>query len=138
MSRVGVHDGITSGDSPTSTTCLVSTAACQPVQSGGFSLDEALGSSTNTVSTPRSDSEMDGAVLKVNSLSRQGELGFTSRAPPRRLHTSIRPKRSTPGCFASTWTQEGPVGSPFGVMEPVLVSGSVVEKALSTTPTGGS
>ncbi len=74
--------------------------------------------------------EMDGAVLKVNSLSRQGELGFTSRAP--RWATAYKyPPEEVNTRLLRIDVDTGRTGrvTPFGVMEPVLVSGSVVERA---------
>ncbi len=74
--------------------------------------------------------EMDGAVLKVNSLSRQGELGFTSRAPRWAIAYKYPPEEVNTRLLRID-VDTGRTGrvTPFGVMEPVLVSGSVVERA---------
>lgn len=74
--------------------------------------------------------EMDGVVLKVDELARQVALGSTSRAPrwalaykypPQEVNTKLRTILVNTG-------RTGRV-TPFGLMEPVFVSGSTVEMA---------
>jgi DNA ligase (NAD+) len=71
--------------------------------------------------------EIDGVVVKVDSLSRQRQLGSTSRAPrwaiaykypPEEVNTKLLDIRVNVG-------RTGRV-TPFGVMEPVFVAGSTV------------
>lgn len=86
---------------------------------------EQLGSQRHTL-----DHEIDGVVLKVNNLDFQRSLGFTSRVPrwavaykfpPEEVHTRLLDIR----------VQVGRTGrvTPYGVMEPKLVAGSVVSRA---------
>lgn len=74
--------------------------------------------------------EMDGAVLKVNSMGRQVELGYTSRAPRWAIAYKYPPEEVNTRLLRID-VDTGRTGrvTPFGVMEPVLVSGSVVERA---------
>ena len=74
--------------------------------------------------------EIDGAVVKVNDLKLQEELGFTSRAPkwaiaykypPEEVETKLLDIRVSVG-------RTGRV-TPFAVMEPVTVAGSTVTHA---------
>ncbi len=74
--------------------------------------------------------EMDGVVLKVNDRERQARLGSTSRAPrwaiafkypPEEVNTLLLDIRVNTG-------RTGRV-TPYGVMRPVVVSGSTVEMA---------
>ncbi|UQX89931.1 NAD-dependent DNA ligase LigA [Jatrophihabitans telluris] len=74
--------------------------------------------------------EIDGVVVKLDALSRQRQLGSTSRAPrwaiafkypPEELNTKLLDIRVNVG-------RTGRV-TPFGVMTPVLVAGSTVEMA---------
>jgi DNA ligase (NAD+) len=74
--------------------------------------------------------EIDGVVVKVDSLARQRQLGSTSRAPrwaiafkypPEEVNTKLLDIRVNVG-------RTGRV-TPFGVMEPVVVAGSTVEMA---------
>jgi len=74
--------------------------------------------------------EIDGAVVKVNNLSLQESLGFTSRAPkwaiaykypPEEVQTKLLDIRVSVG-------RTGRV-TPFAVMEPVTVAGSTVTHA---------
>ncbi|MDO4791483.1 MAG: helix-hairpin-helix domain-containing protein [Buchananella hordeovulneris] len=73
---------------------------------------------------------IDGVVLKVDDLAEQGELGFTARTPrwavaykfpPQEVHTRLLD-------IAVDVGRTGRV-TPFGVMEPVLVDGSMVARA---------
>ncbi|AIY03710.1 NAD-dependent DNA ligase LigA [Arthrobacter sedimenti] len=74
--------------------------------------------------------EIDGIVVKVDDLETQRELGHTSRVPrwsvaykypPEEVHTKL----------LDIQVQVGRTGrvTPFGIMEPVKVAGSVVERA---------
>jgi DNA ligase (NAD+) len=74
--------------------------------------------------------EIDGVVVKVDSLSQQRQLGSTSRAPrwaiaykypPEEVNTKLLDIRVNVG-------RTGRV-TPYGVMEPVFVAGSTVEMA---------
>ena len=74
--------------------------------------------------------EIDGAVIKVDSLSRQQELGMTSRAPrwaiaykypPEQVNTKLLDIRVSIGRTGRA--------TPFAVLAPVLVAGSEVEFA---------
>nr|WP_233558013.1 NAD-dependent DNA ligase LigA [Tessaracoccus antarcticus] len=74
--------------------------------------------------------EIDGVVIKVDDFTGQGRLGNTSRAPrwavafkypPEEVNTKLLDIRVNVG-------RTGRV-TPFGVMEPVVVSGSTVEMA---------
>lgn len=74
--------------------------------------------------------EIDGVVVKIDSLVRQKNLGFTSRAPrwaiaykyaPEQVNTKLKDIRVSVG-------RTGRV-TPFAVVEPVRVAGSVVEFA---------
>ncbi|MDY3048537.1 MAG: NAD-dependent DNA ligase LigA [Rothia sp. (in: high G+C Gram-positive bacteria)] len=74
--------------------------------------------------------EIDGIVVKINDFSTQEQLGYTSRVPrwavaykypPEEVHTRLLDIRVGVG-------RTGRV-TPFGVMEPVKVAGSVVEMA---------
>ncbi|WP_396275250.1 NAD-dependent DNA ligase LigA [Glutamicibacter sp. PS] len=74
--------------------------------------------------------DIDGIVVKVDSLATQEQLGYTSRVPrwavaykypPEEVHTKL----------LDIQVQVGRTGrvTPFGVMEPVLVAGSTVSRA---------
>ena len=74
--------------------------------------------------------EIDGAVIKVDSLARQGELGKTSRAPrwaiaykypPEQVNTKLLDIRVSIGRTGRA--------TPFAVLSPVQVAGSEVEFA---------
>ena len=74
--------------------------------------------------------EIDGVVVKVDDLSRQGELGRTSRAPrwaiaykypPEQVNTKLLDIRVSIGRTGRA--------TPFAVLEPVRVAGSEVEFA---------
>jgi DNA ligase (NAD+) len=74
--------------------------------------------------------EIDGAVIKVDSLSRQQELGMTSRAPrwaiaykypPEQVNTKLLDIKVSIGRTGRA--------TPFAVLAPVLVAGSEVEFA---------
>lgn len=74
--------------------------------------------------------DIDGIVIKVDDLSTQEQLGYTSRVPrwavaykypPEEVHTRL----------LDIAVQVGRTGrvTPFGIMEPVLVAGSTVARA---------
>ena len=74
--------------------------------------------------------EIDGVVIKVDALAGQRELGFTSRAPrwaiaykypPEQVHTKLVDIRVSVGRTGRA--------TPYAVVEPVKVAGSVVEFA---------
>ena len=74
--------------------------------------------------------EIDGVVVKVDDLSRQQQLGFTSRAPrwaiaykypPEQVQTKLRDIKVSIGRTGRA--------TPYAVVEPVLVAGSTVEYA---------
>ncbi len=74
--------------------------------------------------------ELDGVVVKVDEVALQRRLGSTSRAPRWAIAYKYAPEE------VNTRLLDIPVGvgrtgrvTPFGVMEPVLVAGSTVERA---------
>ena len=74
--------------------------------------------------------EIDGVVIKVDSLSQQGQLGFTSRAPKWAIAYKYPPEEVTTVLLDI----KGSVGrtgrvTPFAYMEPVKVAGSTVTNA---------
>ena len=74
--------------------------------------------------------EIDGIVVKVDSFAQQRALGSTSRAP--RWATAVKfPPEEVTTKLLDIQVQVGRTGrvTPFGIMEPVLVAGSTVEKA---------
>jgi DNA ligase (NAD+) len=74
--------------------------------------------------------EIDGVVVKVDDISRQRRLGSTSRAP--RWATAFKyPPEEVNTKLLDIQVNVGRTGrvTPFGVMEPVLVSGSTVARA---------
>jgi DNA ligase (NAD+) len=74
--------------------------------------------------------EIDGAVIKVNDLALQGELGQTSRAPRWAIAYKYPPEvvRTTLLDIQVSVGRTGRV-TPFAVMEPVRVAGSTVSMA---------
>jgi DNA ligase (NAD+) len=74
--------------------------------------------------------EIDGVVVKIDALAEQQELGFTSRAPrwaiaykypPEQVHTKLLDIKVSVGRTGRA--------TPYAVVEPVKVAGSVVEFA---------
>ncbi len=74
--------------------------------------------------------EIDGAVVKVNEISVQEELGFTSRAPKWAIAFKYPPEEVTTKLL-DIKVSVGRTGrvTPFAYMEPVLVAGSTVTNA---------
>jgi DNA ligase (NAD+) len=74
--------------------------------------------------------EIDGVVVKVDQLSLQRRLGTTSRAPRWAIAYKYPPEEVTTKLLAIE-VNVGRTGriTPFGVMQPVKVSGSTVERA---------
>jgi len=74
--------------------------------------------------------EIDGAVVKVNEIALQDELGFTSRAPKWAIAFKYPPEEVTTKLL-DIKVSVGRTGrvTPFAHMEPVLVAGSTVTNA---------
>ena len=74
--------------------------------------------------------EIDGVVIKINELSIQEELGFTSRAPKWAIAYKYPPEEVTTKLL-DIKISIGRTGraTPFAVMEPVRVAGSTVSNA---------
>ena len=74
--------------------------------------------------------EIDGVVVKVDSLSQQGQLGFTSRAPKWAIAYKYPPEEVTT-VLLDIKVSVGRTGrvTPFAFMEPVKVAGSTVTNA---------
>ena len=74
--------------------------------------------------------EIDGIVIKVNELTVQEELGFTSRAPKWAIAYKYAPEEVTTKLL-DIRVSVGRTGrvTPFAVMEPVKVAGSTVTNA---------
>ena len=74
--------------------------------------------------------EIDGIVVKVDTFAQQRALGSTSRAPRWAVAVKFPPEEVTT-TLLDIQVQVGRTGrvTPFGVMEPVTVAGSTVEKA---------
>ncbi len=74
--------------------------------------------------------EIDGAVVKVNEISVQEQLGFTSRAPKWAIAFKYPPEEVTTKLL-DIKVSVGRTGrvTPFAYMEPVLVAGSTVTNA---------
>ncbi|MGL4172552.1 MAG: NAD-dependent DNA ligase LigA [Actinomycetota bacterium] len=76
------------------------------------------------------DHEIDGVVIKLDELAGQRRLGTTSRAPRWAIAYKFPPEEVTT-TLVDIRVNVGRTGrvTPFGVMTPVLVSGSTVEMA---------
>ncbi|MEI8222741.1 MAG: NAD-dependent DNA ligase LigA [Actinomycetes bacterium] len=74
--------------------------------------------------------EIDGAVVKVNEISAQEKLGFTSRAPKWAIAFKYPPEEVTTRLL-DIKVSVGRTGriTPFAFMEPVVVAGSTVTNA---------
>nr|WP_246061593.1 NAD-dependent DNA ligase LigA [Lapillicoccus jejuensis] len=74
--------------------------------------------------------ELDGVVVKVDEVSAQRQLGATSRAPRWAIAYKYPPEEVNTRLL-DIQVNVGRTGrvTPFGVMEPVLVAGSTVERA---------
>jgi DNA ligase (NAD+) len=74
--------------------------------------------------------EIDGVVVKVDALAMQAELGFTSKAPRWAIAFKFPPEEKTTRLL-DILVSVGRTGAmtPFAVFEPVLVSGSTIQKA---------
>ncbi|NNF56584.1 MAG: NAD-dependent DNA ligase LigA [Acidimicrobiales bacterium] len=76
------------------------------------------------------DYDIDGAVVKVNSLARQRSLGSTSKAPRWAIAVKFPPEERTTKLL-DIQVSIGRTGkaTPFAVLEPVFVGGSTVQLA---------
>ncbi|MFV0260362.1 MAG: NAD-dependent DNA ligase LigA [Acidimicrobiales bacterium] len=76
------------------------------------------------------DYDIDGAVVKVNRLSRQRALGSTSKAPRWAIAVKFPPEERTT-VLKAIEVSIGRTGkaTPFAVLEPVFVGGSTVQMA---------
>ncbi len=76
------------------------------------------------------DYDIDGAVVKVNSLARQRSLGVTSKAPRWAIAVKFPPEERTTKLL-NIQVSIGRTGkaTPFAVLEPVFVGGSTVQMA---------
>lgn len=74
--------------------------------------------------------EIDGAVVKVDSLGQQVEMGYTSRAPRWAIAYKFPPEEKTT-VLKDIMVSIGRTGraTPFAALEPVVVSGSTVAMA---------
>lgn len=74
--------------------------------------------------------EIDGVVVKVDSLRLQDELGYTSKAPRWAIAYKFPPEEKTT-VLRSIQVSVGRTGAmtPFAVFDPVVVSGSTIGKA---------
>jgi DNA ligase (NAD+) len=74
--------------------------------------------------------EIDGVVIKVDSLAQQGQLGFTSRAPKWAIAFKYPPEEVTTRLL-DIKVSIGRTGrvTPFAFMEPVKVAGSTITHA---------
>ena len=76
------------------------------------------------------DYATDGVVIKVNNLSCQQEMGFTSRAPKWATAFKFPPEEMTTTLLDIEWGV-GKTGAvtPVAILEPVLLAGSTVSRA---------
>ena len=74
--------------------------------------------------------EIDGIVIKVNSLSQQEELGFTAKAPRWAMAYKYQAEQATT-VLEGVQYQVGRTGAvtPVAQLQPVLISGTVVKRA---------
>ncbi|MDZ7738729.1 MAG: NAD-dependent DNA ligase LigA [Bacteroidales bacterium] len=74
--------------------------------------------------------EIDGVVIKVNSLSQQSKLGFTAKSPRWAIAYKFKAEQATSRLLSVTF-QVGRTGSvtPVAELEPVKLAGTVVKRA---------
>jgi DNA ligase (NAD+) len=74
--------------------------------------------------------DIDGVVIKVNSLNQQEELGFTAKSPRWAISYKYKAEEATTRLLSVTF-QVGRTGNitPVANLEPVLLSGSTVRRA---------
>ena len=74
--------------------------------------------------------EIDGIVIKVNSLSQQEELGFTAKAPRWAMAYKYQAEQATT-VLEGVHYQVGRTGAvtPVAQLKPVLISGTIVKRA---------
>jgi DNA ligase (NAD+) len=74
--------------------------------------------------------EIDGVVVKVDSLAMQDELGYTSKAPRWAIAFKFPPEEKTT-ILRAIQVSVGRTGAmtPFAMFDPVLVAGSTIRKA---------
>lgn len=79
--------------------------------------------------------DIDGAVIKVNSLSQQNDLGSTAKSPRWAIAYKFKASRAETKINAITW-QVGRTGvlTPVAELEPVFLSGSKVSRATLHNP----
>lgn len=76
------------------------------------------------------DYEIDGAVIKIDDLGIRDKLGFTARAPRWAIAYKLAPEeRETNLLNIEVSIGKSGKATPFAVLEPVLVAGSVVSRA---------
>lgn len=74
--------------------------------------------------------EIDGAVIKVDDLTLREKLGFTARAPRWAIAYKLAPEeRETKLLNIEVSIGKSGKATPFAVLEPVLVAGSMVSRA---------
>jgi len=115
-----VYELLTSWGLPTSTHYKVTTSLDEAVE-----FIEYFGANRESV-----EHEIDGVVIKVDELALHGELGATSRAPRWAIAYKYPPEQVNTKLLDIV-VSVGRTGraTPFAVMEPVHVSGSVVRQA---------
>lgn len=76
------------------------------------------------------DYEIDGAVIKIDDLDVRNKLGFTARAPRWAIAYKLAPEeRETKLLNIEVSIGKSGKATPFAVLEPVLVAGSMVSRA---------
>ena len=115
-----VYELLASWGLPTSTHYKVTTSLDEAVE-----FIEYFGANRESV-----EHEIDGVVIKVDELALHGELGATSRAPRWAIAYKYPPEQVNTKLLDIV-VSVGRTGraTPFAVMEPVRVSGSVVRQA---------